>query len=154
MGTITSTIKTTMVNYITASLWSDMVSTTNRKKADKVFNVLIQAYNKWQEDEHFGVDYLFDLNKEEDLICVLKGGITSKEIEQMYKDIRDFGMTSYFLFGENHTTAEHLTTEQLASLIITNLDAVVSYILAYDSDSDNFKFIYNNYIATLFQGDR
>lgn len=152
MKTITSTIKENIVNYLTATLWSDMVSTDNREKANKVFNTLIQAYNEWQEGEHFGVEYLFNLNDKDDLICVVKGGMNSKEIAQMVMDKENFGMTNYFFFGENYTTPKQLTTEQVASLILTNINAIVSYTLAYgaEANTDSFKFIYKNYIATLF----
>ena len=152
MKTITSTIKENMVRYLTATLWSDMVSTTNREKANEVFNTLIQAYNEWQDEEHFGVDYLFNLNDKDDLIWAIKCGINSKEIAKMVMDKQNFGMTDYFFFGQNHTTPKQLNTEQLAAQITTNLDAIVSHTLAYgaEGDTDSFKFIYNNYIATLF----
>lgn len=152
MKAITSTIKENMVNYLTSTLWSDMVQQNDTDKANKVFNTLIEAYNEWQENEHFGVDYLFNLYDKDDLICVIKGGMKGEELAQMYIDKQCFGMTDFFFFGENYPTPQQLTTEQLASVITSHITQIVSYILAYgvESKSEAFSFIYTNYIATLF----
>ena len=36
--------------------------------SEDYLNMLILAYNRWQEDEHSAVDYIFNINNPDDLI--------------------------------------------------------------------------------------
>lgn len=138
---------------ISTIMWADMVS-TDTEKANKTFSVLLAAYNDWQENEHFGTDYLFNLNKAEDLICCIKGGLNATEIAQMVNNASKTTnfMSDYFLFGENYPTPTQLTCEQMASTITTHIIDIIKYVLHFgcEDNTEEFKFIYNNYIAPNF----
>ena len=141
------------VAEISNLMWTDMVNTDDRNVANNTFNVLITAYNNWQEVEHCAVDYLFSLNKADDLICCIQGGLTAIEITQMCnKASSDINASDYFLFGENYSMPKLLTNEQLASIINANLTKVITFVLHYgcESNTEEFRFIYNNYIAHRF----
>ena len=53
------------------------------KPSGDYFNMLLLAYNRWQEDEHSGVDYIFNINNPDDLIDCIKGGLTADEIAKV-----------------------------------------------------------------------
>ena len=46
---------------------------------------LLNAYNRWQEDEKDGVDYIFHIDKQDDLISCVNGGMTSEDIVKLRK---------------------------------------------------------------------
>lgn len=152
MENINSTIKTTLVNFVVNSLYTDLTNTKDIDKSNKVLNILIEAYNNWQEGVHFGTDYLFNLNDNDDLITCLQGGLTAKEIAAMQNDRKSFGLSQYFFFGENHPTPQQLNVYALTHQILGDIEEIVRYTLAegQSAKTKDFDFIYQNYISPLF----
>ena len=73
-----------------------------------IFNLVLDVYNKYQENERDGVDYIFDINKKEDLIACIKGGLTARMIQELVNNL-DNGFTQYFYFGRllRHELLQH-----------------------------------------------
>lgn len=153
MENVTSLIKTNLVSFVVNSLYLDLTNTKDIDKSNKVLNILIEAYNNWQEGEHYGTDYLFSLNDKEDLITCIQGGLTAKEIAQLYNDRKSFGLSQYFFFGENYPTPKQLDTYHISQVIMDNIEEIVKHTLAYGQSTPStteFDFIYQNYISPLF----
>ena len=55
----------------------------------KVIEMVLAAYNRYQEDEHDGVDYLFDITNQNDLKCMVEGGLNVAEIAWAWKKVQD-----------------------------------------------------------------
>lgn len=148
-------LKKDIVSYfVMPSMWDDMINPNDREKAHKVLKTLVEAYNEWQEGEHSGVDYLFNLNDPEDLKCCIDGGLVSDDIMILTDNYNNAeGMTNYFFFGENYITPKQLTTKELIELLSTHIDEAIIYTLTYGckSGSDAFKYIYDNYMAKIFE---
>ena len=69
-----------------------------------IFNLVLDVYNEYQESERDGADYIFDLNKKEDLIVCIKGGLTARMVQELVNKLDD-GFTQYFYFGYNYPTS-------------------------------------------------
>ncbi len=91
----------------------------------------LNAYNEWQEAERDGVDYIFDINNQEDLECVVKGGMTAYEIAMIWRN-SNYASHGFFLFGCNYPTPKRfLNAESLKSTLIAVDNEVVEFVLTY-----------------------
>lgn len=95
-----------------------------------IFNLVLDVYNEYQESERDGVDYIFDLNKKEDLITCIKGGLTARMIQELGDNL-DKHYTQYFYFGCNHPIPNSILFEDLKLNLYSYLDELVDYIIAY-----------------------
>lgn len=111
---------------------------TNGKVREMVFN----AYNQYQEDERNGVDYIFDINNENDLISCIKGGMTAKEIANIYNS-----NCRYFFFGVNYTTPNKIIEVNVEEQIKIYLDEIVTAMMCYPYIGA-YKELYSYFITT------
>ena len=120
-----------------------------------VFNLVLDVYNKYQESERDGVDYIFDLNKKEDLIVCIKGGLTARMIQELVDNLDENDKhythyTQYFYFGCNYPTPISIKFEDLKTNLYNYLDEIVDYIIAYPFDNDCRDLILNLIIGLKF----
>ena len=116
----------------------------------KVYNMLLKAYNQYQEDERDGVDYLFKLTNQNDLALLVKNGLTAKEISQLYTD--ENSETYYFYYGVNHIELKCLSIEELDKQIYDNIENIVKYMLAYPF-IDAYKDLYIEFVTNKILGE-
>ena len=116
----------------------------------KVYNMLIKAYNQYQEDERDSVDYLFKLTNQDDLVLLVKNGLTAKEISQLYTD--ENSETYYFYYGVNHIELKCLSIEELDKQIYDNIENIVKYMLAYPF-IDAYKDLYIEFVTNKILGE-
>lgn len=110
-------------------------------------DMFLKAYNRWQEDEHNGVDYIFNINNPDDLIDCIKGGLTADEIGNFVKVY----VTPNFLFGCNHKLTP-LSKTKIVKLIIDNLDDIVDCIIAYPW-VEEYRSIYTDVVTNRLLGE-
>jgi hypothetical protein len=113
------------------------------------FNLVLDVYNKYQESERDGVDYIFDINKKEDLIACIKGGLTARMIQELVNNLDD-GFTQYFYFGCNYPTPIPIKFRDLKTNLYNYLDEIVDYIIAYPFDNACRDLILNLIIGLKF----
>lgn len=70
----------------------------------ELFKVALNAYNAYNDNERGGVDRIFDIREKDDLMAMVKGGMTAADIAAMVST----GFW-YFYFGENHDKPEPLS---------------------------------------------
>ena len=116
---------------------SDLVNVLTMKMSVniKIFNLILKAYNEFQESEHDGLDYIHCLDNKDDLIACIKGGLTPEHIHQMVTyNAMGLKYTRYFFYGTNHPEPEQLTFNELSTNLRSYLDEIVDYIVAYPFD--------------------
>jgi len=109
------------------------------------YDLLFAAYNRWQEDERDGVDYIFDVEKPEDVICCLQGGLTIEQLHSIL-DAKETDGIQYFYFGCNYPTPTLITQEKLIGILKSFADDIVMYAIAYPS-VEEYKAIYELFIT-------
>ena len=114
-----------------------------------IFNLVLDVYNKYQESERDGVDYIFDLNNKEDLIACIKGGLTARMIQELVNNLDD-DFTQYFYFGCNYPTPISIKFTDLKTNLYNYLDEIVDYIIAYPFDNACRDLILNLIIGLKF----
>lgn len=114
-------------------------------KREQTTKILLKAYNTWQETEHDGVDYIFDLSSREDLKTVIDGGLSLPEITDLYTSFKNGNITQYYLFGQNYTDARPFASKkEIRATLSTYLEEILRYVLAYPS---SYAEVYSRYIT-------
>ena len=108
--------------------------------------LVFDANNDYQESCRDGVDYIFDLNKQEDLKCCVDGGLTWKEIIEL-KEYDIFGKNPFF-FGHNHTTPVQIKTEdELIGELVTWVEDIVTEVIKTPYAYGSYAQIYTQYVT-------
>lgn len=134
----------TIIKKLAEIIESNLIHDMNCEQiGDDTAILVLNAYNRYQEDERDGVDYIFDIRKGEDLKCCIDGGMTAWEIASLNAECNQTAKsTPYFMFGQNHKNAEVIPTwEQLKRVLGVSLHEVILQMLAYPS-VDGYKELY------------
>lgn len=122
------------------------------KWSDDMLYAVLCAYNKWQEDERDGVDYIFNIDNNKDLECCVRGGMSATDIAWLVDKFKSCH-SNYFLFGNNHQTPEPFASkEELVKYISYSIADFLPYVFfepsAYTELYDllMYDFVFRNYI--------
>ena len=143
-------MKTELENLIEV-MYEDLVDdlrTFTGKEFDNLLHIVLNAFNRYQESERDGVDYLFYINNTDDVKCCIEGGMTTKEIAEVYNGYKDGRNTGYFFFGQNYNRAKPIKTrDELIDLLIGTLHDVLLYVVCYPYRNEAYKTLYGYYVT-------
>lgn len=109
--------------------------------------MLLKAYNRYQEDERDGVDYIFNITNQNDLITCVKGGLTAEDIYNFYGAVQGWAnSTQHFLFGHNHKAMVPMDRLNIINAIVAVLDELIDKIIAYPW-VEEYRAVYTHYIT-------
>ena len=109
--------------------------------------MLLKAYNRYQEDERDGVDYIFNINNQADLISCIQGGLTAEEIVKFHNRVKSWvNPTPHFLFGCNHKEMKPMGSDNIVDAIVAVLDELIDNIIAYPW-VEEYRAVYTHYIT-------
>ena len=109
------------------------------------FSDILAAYNRYQEDEENGVNYLFNINDKGDVITVLDGGMAVWEFNVLYMKCHEQSCVM-FLYGENYPQPKIVCDP--AAFIKGNLLPLAACIVAYPHVSE-YQKLYSRYITDI-----
>ena len=135
-----------IIKKLAESIESDLIHDMNcEQTGDDTAILVLNAYNRYQEDERDRVDYIFDICKGEDLKCCIDGGMTAQQIACLNEECtRTAKSTPFFMFGQNHKQADVIPTwEQLKRVLCVSLHEVIMHMLA-DPYVDGYKELYKH----------
>lgn len=133
-----------MVEGVKKAIVGDLKTYPNHNSY--VMEMVLEAYNRFQEDEKGGVDYLFDINNQDDLKCCVEGGMTAAEIADLY-DQSKVNMTPLFYFGANYKTPQQIATwEEVKENMINWLEDVLPCVIAYPY-IEEYQMVYVKYVT-------
>lgn len=121
----------------------------NLLKKDEL-QLVLAAYNCYQETEHDGDNYIFNIDDVDDLKCCVDGGLTANDIYQMVKL-----NCKYFTF-DRCTTFDRATfkiitdtngTDNVRDLLSVYLEDVVWCALKYVSRCEEYAALYEHYVT-------
>lgn len=79
-------------------------------------NPVLDLYNKWQEDERDGVDYLFDIHCVEDWLTLIDSGISVMDLFAAHWEANHTNKR-YFLYGTNYPKITFVNSAQIQNLL-------------------------------------
>jgi hypothetical protein len=109
--------------------------------------MLLKAYNRYQEDERDGVDYIFNINNKDDLITCIQGGLTADEIVNFHNRLKSWvSPTPHFLFGWNNKEMKPMGKDNIVDAIVAVLNELIDVIIAYPW-VEEYRAVYTHYIT-------
>ena len=122
--------------------------TLKGNKLDDLLYIVLEAFNHYQEVERDGVDYLFNIENMDDVKCCIHGGMTTKQIADVYNEYKDGRNTGYFFFGQNYDKVKPIKTrDELINLFIGTLHDVLLHVVCYPCGSEAYKALYGYCIS-------
>lgn len=109
---------------------------------DKLLLAWLYAHNRYQEDMCDGVDYVFSLSRQEDLVCCVEGGLTAADIVGLFAENTG---TDYFLFGQNYPRPKRITREQLRNFVYSRYECILCEVMRYPY-IEEYKKLYKLYV--------
>ena len=134
-------------NEIVDSVFKNI--TTKSNYYEVLITDILDAYNNFQNERRFGVDYIFNLRNNEDIICILQTGLSVQRIYDLINSAR-FESSPFFFYGENHSELKLLTRKQFISQMEGHFYEIVMNVLENPFYGSNKNF-YEKYISPLFQ---
>ena len=142
-------MKKTLNEALLECVGTNIEKLINDGKNSYVAKVLLNAYNTYQEDERFGVDYIFNINNNEDTACCFRGGMTNAEFVGLLIG-KEMGVYSgYFYFGENYPKPKPLTKKELVEQLVNNIEEFLPYVMTYPQRGGYEEF-YNSFVAPIW----
>lgn len=110
--------------------------------------MMLKAYNRYQEDERDGVDYIFNQHNLDDMKCCMDGGMTRQEIADLFAETF-LQTTPYFYFGVNYKKPQPINDyTELKAQIIANLEEIIKCVISFPY-VEEYQTIYRNFITPI-----
>jgi hypothetical protein len=138
---LASNITTLLSNFIETSF--------NENRTDYILKI-INVYNRYQEDEKDGVDYLFNIDNKEDVITCLKGGMDLNELVKLHKQKNN--SSKWFLFGQNHLKPFIVCYSVLKHYLLSYANEIAKCIIAYPW-VEEYRALYVEWVTNDLIGD-
>lgn len=137
-----------MVNVIAEQINNDLYAEYENDMHDDVLQIVLKAYNEWQDSEKDGVNHIFNIYEQDDLFTCVKGGMNVKEIVTLYTDATT-DYTPYFSFDCNYKKPTPIKwwSDLFKHLEIYMTD-VVANVIAYPWCSA-YRPIYTKYVTDV-----
>ncbi len=129
-------------NKMVANIEHDLANKNKTEGYYTLFELVLNAYNAYQEEERDGVDYIFNINNIEDVKCCLNGGMTIDELATIYNESK-VNTSPYFFFGVNHKVPNVFWNEvEVIGQLVTHLYEIIPCVIAYVVYNDAYKKLY------------
>ena len=140
----------TMVENIKNNIVRDMRD-LDSTKGYETLKMVLAAYNSYQEQERDGVDYIFNINDQDDLKCCVEGGLTAQEICGLWLKSQS-SHREYFYFGCNYEKPLQIATlAELRTTLVMWLDNVLPCVLAYPHLDSEYAALYERYVTPMVE---
>lgn len=120
-----------MAKHISENAFAKLLEKAITNNEHSIVQVIVDAYNAYQENERYSVDYIFNLDNKDDLRTCVDGGLTAKEISELYDESLCDGRTTMFMFGENHTKPFMLSKHELTCWIQQFAEEIITNMIMY-----------------------
>lgn len=109
-------------------------------------SVVLDAYNRYREDECSGTGYIFQIHKMEDLnYLVTKGMMNAHAIAFVVNTPQKFPDGLFMFDGEPNTGMRPV--ENVSQLLLDNLEDFVPFIILYVGRCEEYKAFYERYMT-------
>lgn len=138
-------------NAISCLMATRITNDLNTKQND-VLGYVLDAYNRYQDDERDGADHIFNILNTGDLRYMVDGGLTAEEIAWAYNKYNDEGISPLFFFGQNYTHIKSVGTyEDLKRNLISWLPDFIPYVIMYVTRCTEYQNLYEHYITEYLE---
>jgi hypothetical protein len=133
----------TIIAFIKKNVENDI-----RKTGD--LTIVLDAYNRMQEDEYGGINYIFDLSKQKDLLYLVeKDMIDACAITFVINNPHLYPNRLFTFDGEKNKGMRGI--ESIECLLLDNLERLIPFVLMYCCRCEEYNAFYERYFVTPFE---
>jgi len=109
-------------------------------------SIVLDAYNRYRDDECSGTDYIFQIHKMEDLnYLVTKGMMNAHAITFVVNNPTKFPDGVFMFYGEENTGMRPV--ENISQLLLDNLEDFIPFVILYVGRCEEYKAFYERYMT-------
>lgn len=125
------------------------------KVDDKALDMVLAAYNRFQDDERNGVDYIFNIEDKDDLQYLVNNcDLTAQDIWRLVNNMGTNDYLPYFHLGENYPEPHFIgKLNDLQNNMIAWLDELLPFVLLYVTRCPEYQAIYEKYITEMLENE-
>ena len=138
-----------LADEMIAQIKKDVYEELSDTSRQVLIRELLNAYNRFQDDNRDCADYIYGLDNQDDLAACVKGGMTAKDIAYLYNESQ-VNTTQYFFINPLYKAISN--EESLVEYIMTWIYAIVINVLAYPEVKE-YTLIYNRYVYDTIVGN-
>jgi len=113
-------------------------------------SIVLDAYNRYREDECAGTGYIFQINKMEDLnYLVTKGMMNAQAITFVVNNPTKFPDGVFIFEGEANVGMRPV--ENISQLLLDNLEDFVPFIILFVGRCEEYKAFYEHYMTEALE---
>lgn len=129
-----------MAKHISENVFTKLLENAITNNENSIVQVIVDAYNAYQENERYSVDYIFNLDNKDDLRTCVEGGLTAKEISNLYNASQCDGCTTMFMFGANHPKPRILNKIGLKAALSGTAEEIIANMIMYPHSYDSIAY--------------
>lgn len=116
---------------------------------EETLSIILNAYNRYQEDERDGVDYIFDITDQDDLsYLVSKCDFSSAQIYNVHALWVQEKITPYFRYGVNYPEPKVISSFRgLKGQLANSLEDFLPFVLMYVTRCEEYQALYEHYVT-------
>lgn len=125
------------------------------KTDDKALNMVLAAYNRFQDDERNGVDHIFNIDDKDDLQYLVNNrDLSAHDIWKLVNNMDAKDYLPYFHLGENYPEPHFIgKLNDLQNNMIAWLDELLPFVLLYVTRYEEYQDIYEKYITEALENE-
>ena len=109
-----------VVNNFASAIEENVISAKSIN--DDIIKNVLKAYNGYCENERNGIDYLFDINNNDDIKCVIDGGLGAADLAKLYlNNGHRNNYTQYFFYDCNNNTPRNVVNLVELKVVLTSM---------------------------------
>jgi len=113
-------------------------------------SIVLDAYNRYREDECAGTGYIFQINKMEDLnYLVTKGMMNAHAIAFVVNTPQRYPDGVFMFDGEANTGMQPV--ENVSQLLLDNLEGFIPFVILYVGRCEEYKAFYERYMTEALE---
>ena len=119
----------------------------------KNLTMLLNAYNEWQEDEHDGADYIFNINDENDLKFIVDRGLLSAQGIAWVVNSTETGLFK-FVGNDPDAGVKGVDIAELKRTLVNTSDTFIRYIFMYAvrcGKDSAYADVYEEYVVPVLE---
>jgi hypothetical protein len=108
--------------------------------------IVLDAYNRMRDDECAGTDYIFSINKTEDLTYLVQNGMMNAQTIAFVVNTPFRFPNGLFMF---HGKANEgmLPVDNIGNFLLNSLDTLIPYVLLYVDRVKEYQEFYSRYFT-------
>ena len=129
---------------------TEQVKKEFRENYKKSMGIVLAAYNRMQDDERGGVDYIFDIYNNADMNHLISHGMMDAHgVAFVVNNPNKFPNGHFTFDGEKNCGMKEIGN--MAELLLNSLDILIPYVLLYITRCKEYQEFYEHFFVNVVE---